>query len=149
MWLCVFVYVCAVPVLSEGGHRGLVVECQDAPSTKGTIRDRLLLLWYLAYTVSHWVSSHTCSHTHEICIHTCLHMQWWIENHVLNNGYMVTMLIERNHQIQWYHQNDTHHHTFSYIEFLPSHLHGGWLQWHLHTPHLHSYIESAWEKVDF
>lgn len=42
-----FVYVCVAPVLSEGGHSGLVVECQDASSTTGTIRDKRVLLWHL------------------------------------------------------------------------------------------------------
>lgn len=104
--VCVGVCVCVVPGLYEGGRRGLVVECQDDPLTKGTIRDKLLLLWYLAYTVGRSVVR-VSSHTHWKSIHTCLHTRWWMENHVLNTGNMVNMFIATNHQrFQRYHQKD-------------------------------------------
>lgn len=93
---CSCMCMCVVSVLSEGGHRGLVVECQDAPLTKGAIRVKLLLPWYPAHTVSHRVSSHT----RKICVHGRLHTQWRMENHA------VTMFIVKNHQMQWYHQKD-------------------------------------------
>lgn len=126
--VCVGVCVCVVPGLYEGGRRCLVVECQDDPLTKGTIRDKLLLLWYLAYTVgrscqsviAHTLKKHTHMLTYAVVNGKSCFEHWKHGEHVYCDKPSKVPEVPSKRYM--------HKPTFSHYEFLLSKPHGRWLQ---------------------